>query len=232
MSTTDVQHHKDMIERVATALGAELLSKVAFIGGCTTGLHLTDAMAKESVRHTKDVDLIVPVIGRVEWQHLQERLRAQGFHDSLHEEAPLCALFLGDLRVDFMPYDADILGFTNRWYEQALERTLDVQVGKTTVRLVAPHYFLATKFEAYRGRGNGDVWASTDIEDIIAIFYGRPEIVEEVAAAPEDLKVYLQAELDALLDHPHIDYAIQSTVNGDVDLMKLIYSRMEKAAGH
>lgn len=232
MTTSDLQDHYGMIERVANALGTELLSSMAFIGGCTTGLHLTDELAKEGVRHTKDVDLIVPVIGRVDWQHLQTRLRAQGFRDSLHQDAPLCALFLGDLRVDFMPFDADILGFTNRWYEQALESAFEVTVGQATIRLVTPPYFLATKFEAFKGRGQGDVWASTDIEDILAIFYGRSEIVDEVLATDADLKAYLQSEIESLLEHAHIDYAIQSAVNGDSELRDLIYTRMEKAAGH
>jgi len=41
-----------MIEIVAHALGEELLSEVAFVGGCTTGLLVTD-----------DVDLIINVVG-------------------------------------------------------------------------------------------------------------------------------------------------------------------------
>lgn len=221
-----------MIERVAVALGPELLSRMAFIGGCTTGLHLTDAIARNNVRHTKDVDLIVSVMGGVDWQNLQDRLRAQGFHDSLHQDSPVCALFLGDLRVDFMPQDESILGFTNRWYEQALASAADVSLGRAIIRLVSPQYFLATKFEAYRGRGNGDVWESTDIEDIIAMFHGREEIVDEVLQAPQELKRYLQDELRALLAHGQIDYAVQSAVNGEKEMIELIYSRMETAAGH
>ncbi len=56
-----------MITLVAEALGDELLTKVAFVGGCTTGLLVTDAISKESIRYTNDVDLIINVIGKVNW---------------------------------------------------------------------------------------------------------------------------------------------------------------------
>lgn len=36
-------NHVDMIAVVARALGSDLLAKVAFVGGCTTGLLLTDS---------------------------------------------------------------------------------------------------------------------------------------------------------------------------------------------
>jgi len=52
-----------MLQRVADALGSELLREVAFVGGCTTGLLITDDISREAVRFTDDVDLIVHVIG-------------------------------------------------------------------------------------------------------------------------------------------------------------------------
>jgi hypothetical protein len=44
-------------------------------------------------------------------------------------------------------------------------------------------YLLATKLEAFRGRGDGDFAGSTDIEDIILIIDGRPSVLEEVRHA-------------------------------------------------
>ncbi len=63
-----------MIAVVARALGPDLLKKVAFVGGCTTGLLLTDAFSKQQVRHTDDVDLIVHVVGHVGLASLQAQL--------------------------------------------------------------------------------------------------------------------------------------------------------------
>ena len=47
---------EEMIIMVAKALGDELLQEVAFLGGCSTGLLLTDKVTKEAVRYTDDVD--------------------------------------------------------------------------------------------------------------------------------------------------------------------------------
>jgi hypothetical protein len=52
-----------------------------------------------------------------------------------------------------------------------------------SIKLVTPTCFLATKIEAFEGRGNSDYWASHDLEDIIMLFDGRPEIVQEVQSA-------------------------------------------------
>lgn len=52
-----------MLQRVAVALGPELLAQTAFVGGCTTALMVTDAVSREAVRFTDDVDLIVHVLG-------------------------------------------------------------------------------------------------------------------------------------------------------------------------
>ena len=37
------------------------------------------------------------------------------------DQSPICAMALGELWVDFMPDDPAILGFSNRWYRQALD---------------------------------------------------------------------------------------------------------------
>jgi hypothetical protein len=37
--------------------------------------------------------------------------------------------------------------------------------------------FVATKFEAFHGRGNNDHLASHDLEDIITVVDGRPELM-------------------------------------------------------
>jgi len=64
-------------------------------------------------------------------------------------------MMLGDLRVDFMPAD-DSLGFTNRWYQDAIKSSSRYRLDEhTSIKLVNPVYFIATKLEAWKGRGNG-----------------------------------------------------------------------------
>ena len=46
------------------------------------------------------------------WADLQATLRARGFKDIMaDDQSPICAMALGELRVDFMPDDPAILGF-------------------------------------------------------------------------------------------------------------------------
>ena len=58
-----IEDLEQMLIMVANALGDEMLQQVAFVGGCTTGLLLTDKVTQEAVRYTEDVDLITRAIG-------------------------------------------------------------------------------------------------------------------------------------------------------------------------
>ena len=106
-------YYKQMIVQVAEALGSELLSQVVFIGGCATGLLITDDFTREQVRYTDDVDMIVHIMSYSDWAKLQKQLREKGF--SHNQDGPVCGMKLGELKVDFMPDNRDILGFSNCW---------------------------------------------------------------------------------------------------------------------
>lgn len=104
-----------MLQTVAEALGEDFRERLVFVGGCTTALFITDEVTLEDVRATDDVDLIVDLAGYGEWAQLREELRQRGFAES-PEDNVICRMRLRDLKVDFMPDDAGILGFTNHWY--------------------------------------------------------------------------------------------------------------------
>jgi hypothetical protein len=70
-----------------------------------------------------------------------------------------------------------VLGFSNRWYPTAIETAQTFPIAGHNLRIVTPALFVATKLEAFHGRGGGDVFASHDLEDIVAVADGRPEIV-------------------------------------------------------
>lgn len=130
---------------------------------------------------------------------MSERLRALKLQEDHGEGAPTCRWRHGDLTIDVMPTDERILGFSNRWYQLAIASSQNVEVGGFAIRLITPVYFLATKLEAFRGRGNEDYSASHDLEDAIAVIDGRPEIIDEVRAAPSDVRTYIATEFRRLL---------------------------------
>ena len=177
-----------------------VLDELVFVGGCTTGLFITDPAAG-GIRPTKDVDAIVDVTSYAKYAALSERLRALGLAEDATPDAPLCRWRRDDLIVDVMPVDEHVLGFSNRWYPAAIEAARTIDIGGHLVRVVTPTLFIATKLDAFHGRGGGDIVASHDLEDIIAVVDGRPEIVREVAAASTDVRHYIASELRALLDN-------------------------------
>jgi hypothetical protein len=99
-----------------------------------------------------------------------------------------------------MPLDDKILGFSNRWYKPAMDTaTVHELAARLNVRVVSPVFFLATKLEAFRGRGKGDHQASHDLEDAVAVVDGRAELFAEIQAGPEDARPYIAAEIKKLL---------------------------------
>lgn len=69
------------------------------------------------------------------------------------------------------------------------------------------------------------------MEDIINVLDGRPEIVEEVAASPDELKRYLVERCNALLALPNFMDALSGMVFPDESLderVKLITRRIKK----
>jgi predicted nucleotidyltransferase len=170
-----------------------------FLGGCATGLLITDSAAPP-IRVTQDVDAIVQVVSQADYYQLSEKLRAKGFSEDTSDDAPICRWVAEHLVLDVMPTDTSILGFGNKWYAPAAEKADIVQLpsGKS-IRMVSAPYFLVTKLEAFDGRGKGDYLASHDIEDLIAVLDGRSAIVDEVKNTEPDLKIELSERFQGLL---------------------------------
>ena len=202
-------------EAVARRLGP-LLSEFVFVGGCATGLLITDP-ASAPVRVTRDVDVIAELASSyAAYVDLGERLRALGFGEDSSEGAPVCRWTAGDLRLDVMPATGATLGFTNRWYADALAQPQDFELAPDLrIRLVTGPLFLATKFEAFQSRGHADYYASHDLEDIISVVDGRAELPGEVQVAGSEVRAYLAARFTALLDDDDFLSSLAGQFPGD-----------------
>lgn len=189
------------LRQVALALD-DLREQVVFVGGAMAGLLVTDPLA-ESVRATRDVDAVVNTT-RAQFHRIEVQVAERGFVRDVssdvicrwvHEESGI--LF------DLMPVQREVLGFTNRWYPYAVQTAVQVDLGGgLTVRLASAVAFVATKLEAFASRGGGDFVTSHDLEDVLNIVDGREELIQEVAAAPADVKQAVGAAFAALLAHP------------------------------
>lgn len=187
----------EWVRIVAQRLG-DLREDVVFLGGAIVGLLITDRAAP-TIRPTEDVDVIVEAASWGEYATWQEALRGRGFDVCTDEGAPICRWVVDGIRVDVMPTAKDILGFSNRWYGPAMDaaRKVTLDAG-TSIHLITAPYFLATKIEAFHGRGDNDYQISEDIEDLIAVVDGRPELIGEIDQAEEDLRDYLRQKVDQL----------------------------------
>jgi predicted nucleotidyltransferase len=143
-----------------------VLPEIVFVDGCTTGLLITDPAASP-VRATDDVDVIVEVASYAEYARFSKRLRNLGFSEDSSEGAPICRWLIDRMKLDVMPTDETILGFSNRWYKPAIEAAAIVALDGFELRVVTTPYFIGTKLEAFRVTGKGDFYASSDLEDII-----------------------------------------------------------------
>jgi hypothetical protein len=190
--------NRALFESVVHLLGP-VLDDLVFVGGCTTGLFVTDPAAA-GIRPTKDVDAIVDVTSYAEYTSLAERLRGLQLREDTTPGAPLCRWRRDAMIVDVMPIDEKALGFSNRWYPAAVDTALVHRIAGHDVRVVTPALFLATKLEAFRGRGGGDMYASHDLEDIVTVIDGRPEIIADVGAAGADVRAAIASDVRSLLD--------------------------------
>lgn len=183
----------------AAELLRPMLGELVFVGGAVTTLLVTDEGAG-APRPTLDVDAIVEITSYAGYAAFGERLRMLGFSEDTREGAPLCRWMQGGTILDVMPLDDKILGFSNRWCRASMETAATQRISESLeIRVVTAAYFLATKLEAFKGRGRGDFFGSHDLEDLVFVVDGRASIVDEAKAQAHSLREYLRAQVSELL---------------------------------
>lgn len=221
-----------VLELVAEAIGS-LREELVLVGGCSVGLLISD-IARPPVRQTVDVDMVVQAVSHNDYYKTSEQLRARGFKEA-SDEAIMCRWKRGGLILDVLPSDQSALGHsTNPWYPAAVESARPyILPSGLQIRLITAPLFVATKFEAFHGRGEGN-HLHHDMEDIVNLVDGRVELMEEVTASKDDVKKYLreafddlttnEAFLDVLPGHFPTDATSQVRV-------AVVLERMRKLAG-
>lgn len=201
-----------MLQTVAKGLG-DLKDDMVFVGGAVAELYATDPAASE-IRPTLDVDCVIELRSRVEHNKLEANLRAKGFTNDTSKGAPICRWLFQGLKLDVMPADPKILGFSNQWYHEGIEnKILKTLPDGTQIFLFQPEYYLASKFEAHKGRGGNDLRQSHDFEDIIYILDNCPDLFENISKANASVKTYLKDECQALLKNKNLNEGIESALS-------------------
>lgn len=208
--------HRENITRIKAVYNAleELQREVVFVGGATVSLYAD--REGEEVRPTNDVDILIELLNYNDYQQLEDKLRAKGFVND-HESKIICRYKIRGIVVDVMPTSADILGFTNKWYQKGFANAIDYRLTANErehyiIRLFSPEYFIATKLEAFNNRGQFDGRTSSDFEDIVYLLNNRTTIWQELQYAEDDVRHYLLAAFTVLINNPYLDEWISANL--------------------
>jgi hypothetical protein len=204
-----------MLELVARRLQPDLCSALVFVGGAVLGLLITDP-AMPAIRPTEDVDLVAEVAAWTDYHALELTLRERGFTQDVRRGAPMCRWRVDGVTVDVMPTHEEILGFSNRWYRVAVATAQTVELPSAAlIKVIDAPVFLASKLEAFHGRGGGDYLFSHDLGDIVSVVDGRESLPEECLQVGEELKAYLSGQFTALLAVRRFMDALPGHLPGD-----------------
>ncbi|HHS3032394.1 TPA: hypothetical protein ACT9LS_001806 [Legionella pneumophila] len=215
-----------MLEIVARKLG-NLNDEIVYLGGCTTALFITDPLSLD-VRSTLDVDCIIDVISLVQYQKFEKQLKEKGFYRSMNDDV-ICRWHFDDIILDVMPTDEKILGWGNYWYKEAMNHAISHQITEDLcIKSVTAPYFLATKIEAFKSRGNNDFLGSHDFEDIITVIAGCVEIGKEVQASNDNLKKHLQSVFCELLENDQFIQSLPGHVSDGPVTMQRVQTVIER----
>ena len=181
----------EMLEKVAAIL-EQIPKTFVFTGGATISLYV-DEVTQSDIRPTDDVDCVVEITSKGQYYQLAEKLRELGLEESTELNIPLCRWKYQEINIDIIPCDETVLGFTNRWYAPAIKSAISYQLpSNRIIKIFSLPYFLASKIEAFIGRGENSFYWSTDIEDIITLIDGCFSLEIEVKNGDREVREFIR----------------------------------------
>ena len=201
----------DMLQIVANGL-EEIKNDLVFVGGSVAELYASDP-ASSDIRPPTDIDCLIELSSRKEYLKLEDKLRVKGFANDTSMGAPICRWIYKNIKVDVMPMDEKILGFSNRWYLEGIEN----KIGKALpdgieIFIFPPQYYIGAKFEAHKSRGGNDLRQSHDFEDLIYIFDNCPDLLNDISKSNDGIRKYLKNECQNLLNNIAVREGIESAL--------------------
>lgn len=193
--------NRSMLTIVAKGLD-HLLKDMVFVGGAIPELYVSPGREVNEIRQTEDIDCIVEITGRGQYAMLEDQLRALKF---VNDRSVICRWHFENVIVDVMPTDEKILGFTNRWYKQAIPHAILYYLEHNlSINILPLPFFIACKLEALFNRGIKDLRLSKDWEDLVFLIRHADKIVEEIKNIEQNVQSFITTRFKDLLDRPQI----------------------------
>lgn len=225
-------HNIERIKNITEGLG-ELSQQVVFVGGSVAELYADDPAATE-IRMTDDVDCVIEIATYKDHVELERLIRQKGFKNDTDPDAPICRWIYNDEKVDIMPTDKSVLGFSNQWYTPAFPHRTEVALtDNTKIYIFPPLYYVATKIEAIRNRGGNDLRYSHDLEDVIFIINNcRNFTLLFESESNNSLLSYLSEWAQEMLNRPNCREEIECVLPyGDRERSDYIIKILTRMAG-
>ncbi|EHL30919.1 hypothetical protein [Legionella drancourtii] len=201
MESIRVKQNNEALYKAATLLKG-LNEHVVYVGGRIVGLLITD-LIEDDVRPTYDIDVALD-LGRtdiVAHYSLQKKLESLGFKPDGNAN---CRYVLDDFMIDIMYTDGVLQGINSNWYQAGFDNAIEIQIKDKKIKILNAVYFIATKLEAFTDRAykNNDYWDCKDLEDIINVINGRPELLVEIMNSPKDVVQFISGYFKKLIEDP------------------------------
>lgn len=207
--------HENLVRiKAVNAALQDLNHEFVFVGGATVSLYATDPSLGAEIRPTDDVDIVVELASYGGYSALDEKLRSMGFVNDV-ASGVICRYKVQGVIVDVMPTDPKVLGFSNKWYPEGFEQAIDYHLDdQTTIRCFSLPYFIASKWEAFKGRGKNNYRTSKDFEDLVYIWENVDDFEEQMGMAPDHLKTYLQESLKVVMFKEDFQEGLHAHLSG------------------
>ena len=211
MESVRIKQNNEALYHAANLL-KDLNEQVVYVGGRIVGLLITD-IVEDDVRPTFDIDVAfdLDATNIVAHYSLQKKMESLGFKPDANVN---CRYVLDDLVIDVMYTDGTLQGINSNWYQAGFDNAIDIQIKDKKIKIFNAVYFIATKLEAFTDRAykKNDYWDCKDLEDILNVINGRPELVAELMDSPKNVVQFISSYFKKLIEDPKWFDAIKAIV--------------------
>ncbi len=219
----------EAIKTIARAL-ADLNEQVIYVGGAVAGLYADDPGAQE-VRPTKDVDIVLEIQSALELETIRQKLAERGI-DFAKDENVMCRFTFQNILLDVMATKEVGWAPANPWFKSGFDHSEIRYLDAVKIKIMPLAYYLASKFVAFKDRGS-DPRTSHDFEDIVYVLDNRTTLVNDILESKDDVKVFLKAELNAVLNDVSLQEAVLAHLEPATQTQRyeMLYQKLKEIIG-